>query len=177
MSWMNIARAAKVLALVGFFMPWLLVSCQGQPIATATGWQMAMGEMSAIGDATVAQDADPAWWAILALVLILGGAAATFFLKPPKRAALVLAGAAGAALVLCAVGMNLAISEGRSNAVRPEAGADPAAAQMQSAMAEALRFELRYGYWVTLLGLAIATGAGVLAWQGRELSLSASRAE
>ena len=71
MSWMNIARIAKVVALAGFLMPWLLVSCQGQEIASATGWQMAIGEMDALGDAAASQDADPAWWAILSLLLIV----------------------------------------------------------------------------------------------------------
>ena len=177
MNWMNIARVAKVVALAGFLMPWLLVSCQGQEIASATGWQMAIGEMDALGDAAVSQDADPAWWAILSLLLIVGGLAASLLLKPARRAALALAGAAAAAFLLCAVGMNMAISSARAEATEPQADADPMAAQMQAAMADAIRFDVRYGYWLTLAALFAAAGAGGLAWQGRTLSVAAPRAE
>ena len=177
MNWMTIARVAKVVALAGFLMPWLLVSCQGQEIASATGWQMAIGEMDALGDAATAQDADPAWWAILSLLLIVGGLAASVLLKPAKRAALALTVAAAAAFLLCAVGMNMAISSARSEATEPQAGADPMAAQMQAAMADAIRFDVRYGYWLTLAALFAGTGAGALAWQGRTLNVAAPRTE
>lgn len=177
MNWMNIARIAKVVALAGFLMPWLLVSCQGQEVASATGWQMAIGEMDALGDAATAQEADPAWWAILSLLLILGGLAASVFVKPLKRGAMALTGAAAAAFLLCAVGMNLAISSARAEASQPEPGADPMAAQMQAAVADAIRFDIRYGYWLTLAGLFAATAAGGLAWQGRTLRVAAPRTE
>lgn len=156
LSWMNIARAAKVVALVGFLMPWLVVSCQGTEIASATGLDMAMGTLRSTGDAAAAQDSDPAWWAILALLLIIGGLVATFVMKQARQAALTAAGAAAAALLLCAVGMNMAISEARS-------GGSPEA----SAAAAAVQFDLRYGYWLTLAALLVAAGAGFMAWQGR----------
>jgi len=37
-----VATAASV-ALVCFFLPWVLVSCGGQPVASISGWQLAAG--------------------------------------------------------------------------------------------------------------------------------------
>lgn len=46
MSLMNVARIAKVLALLAFVLPWAAVSCNNVDLATASGIQLIQGTMS-----------------------------------------------------------------------------------------------------------------------------------
>lgn len=173
MNWMNIARAAKVVALLAFVLPWLVVSCNATPLAEATGLDLVTGGIKAMNE-QVSEDRNPQWWAIGALALIVIGLALSFALKPVKRAAAGLGGAAAGALVLCAVGMMLMIgsfkaemAEKMNEPQEPNAMFD--ASGMQQAMADAIRFDVKFGYWLELLALAGATGAAFMAFSGRAL--------
>jgi hypothetical protein len=46
MSLMNVARIAKVVALLAFVLPWVAVSCNTVDIATATGIELIQGKMT-----------------------------------------------------------------------------------------------------------------------------------
>ena len=50
MSWMNIARGLKVLGLVVFLTPWLVVSCQGSPLSEASGVDLISGDLEPPAD-------------------------------------------------------------------------------------------------------------------------------
>lgn len=39
----KVGGSGAAVALVAFFLPWILVSCNGQPIAELSGWQLATG--------------------------------------------------------------------------------------------------------------------------------------
>ena len=39
----NLARIAQVIALIGFVLPWITVSCQGRVLAEVSGLDMALG--------------------------------------------------------------------------------------------------------------------------------------
>src|SRR5690606_33848084 len=147
----------KVVALLAFLMPWLVVSCQGTPLASASGLDLATGSVKAMSG-QASPDASPQWWAALALLLILGGLAASFLLKPVRKAVLTVGGTATAALLLCVVGMMLTIADGKSRIAEEQGGGDAFAREMQQAAASAIRFETRFGYWLTLLALAGAGG-------------------
>lgn len=54
MSWMNIARGLKVLALVLFLTPWLVVSCQGSPLIEASGMDLIAGDLEPPQDSPLA---------------------------------------------------------------------------------------------------------------------------
>jgi len=112
MTWMNIARGFKVIALVLFLAPWLLVSCQGSPLIEASGLQLITGDLEPSQDspfgAMVAQseretatlvppgDDEPGmasiengrWWALAGAVLITVGMGLGLALRPSRRAAL-----------------------------------------------------------------------------------------
>ena len=166
MNWMNIARVAKVVALLAFLMPWLVVSCQGAPLASATGLDLATGSIKAMGEQS-SPDASPQWWALLALLAIIGGLAASFLLKPARRAVLALGGSAVAALLLCVFGMMLTIADGKSRIAEEQGGEDAFAREMQQAAVAAIRFETRFGYWLALLALAGAGGSAFMLYRGR----------
>lgn len=50
MTWMNIARGLKVIALVLFLTPWLVVSCQGSPLIEASGIDLITGDLEPPAD-------------------------------------------------------------------------------------------------------------------------------
>jgi len=39
----KIIGAASGVVIICFFLPWILVSCEGQPVASLSGWQLAVG--------------------------------------------------------------------------------------------------------------------------------------
>ncbi|MBK6704779.1 MAG: hypothetical protein IPG56_14215 [Caulobacteraceae bacterium] len=45
----QIARIGKLVALLGFFLPWVTVSCSNTDILTATGWQLMTGDPQPAG--------------------------------------------------------------------------------------------------------------------------------
>ncbi len=166
MNWMTFARVGKTVALLAFLMPWLVVSCQGTPIATATGIDLAFGTMKTMGEQG-GQDASPQLWAVLALLLIIGGLIASFTLTPVRKAVMATGGAAAAALVLCIFGMMLTVGEGKAKISRQQGGGDAFSNGMQQAAAQGIRFETRFGYWLTLLALAGASGSAFMLYRDR----------
>jgi hypothetical protein len=109
---LNLARGAKVAALLGFLLPWATVSCSGRPVLSVSGADLARGHVGELenvplpgwlGDPleAVRRHAEPDWLIAIAALLIVLGLAATFLL-PRARAAFVGAGAAAAAAVLIA---------------------------------------------------------------------------
>lgn len=173
MNWMTIARVGKTVALLAFLMPWLVVSCQGTPMASATGLDLATGSMKALGGQST-PDSDPQLWALLALLLIVGGLIASFTLKPVRRATMAVGGTAAAALLLCAVGMMLTISSGKEK-LNQQQGGDAFSSGMQQAAAQGIRFETKFGYWLTLLALAGAAGSAFMLYSGRPVPVAVTR--
>jgi hypothetical protein len=49
----KVGGSGAALVLVAFFLPWILVSCNGQPVAELSGWQLAVG--TTVGDGFGAQ--------------------------------------------------------------------------------------------------------------------------
>ena len=163
LNWTNILRGAKVIALVCFLLPWLVVSCQGNEVTSATGMDLAFGSI----DAPQGQDdGGVAWWALLGLLLAAGGLAATFLIKEGLKAGRVAGACAAAALVVIFVGMSMGVMDARSRLNTPTGGSEMER-QMQGAMGQAIRVETKFGYWLTLLALAGAAGAGYMIHTGR----------
>lgn len=134
MGWMNIARGLKVLALVLFLTPWLVVSCQGSPLIEASGLQLITGDIEPSRDSplgsmmaqnqaevmtteagdTEAGASDPAasegiqgarWWVLGGAVLIAAGIVLSFVLRPLKTAATAMLAAGALALAVLGGGM------------------------------------------------------------------------
>ena len=148
-SALNVARVAKLIALVGFFMPWLLVSCAGEPIGRLTGIDLATGGL------TTTQHADPNYWVALSLAAVIAGIVASFVLR--GRAAFpAMAVAALIALVASAIGV--------AN-VSSKLVAEPAKTHSANTVGWV---DLQYGYFITVAGLVAAIGACGMALSGRE---------
>jgi len=75
----QIARIGKIVALLGFFLPWVTVSCSNTEILTATGWQLMTGDpqpagpLAGMAEQNRTEDADPSYVIIAAFGVILIG--------------------------------------------------------------------------------------------------------
>ena len=161
---LNLARTAKLIALLGFLFPWVLVSCQGEPIAHLTGIDLATGglAMPAVGK-TAVQSGHPNLWVVLSLVAVVAGILASFVMR--GRQAIVAMGA-------CAIVALAASAIGVSSVVSAEVPPSPRASNPSLGQSSGLaRVDLQYGYLMTAAGLLVAIGACGLALTRRERGL------
>lgn len=83
----QIARIGKLVALLGFFLPWVTVSCSNTDILTATGWQLMTGDpqpagpLADVDTSNRTDDAEPAVIIIAAFAIILVGLVCSLFTK------------------------------------------------------------------------------------------------
>ncbi|MGD9979005.1 MAG: hypothetical protein AB7H66_12310 [Hyphomonadaceae bacterium] len=87
----QIARLGKLVALLGFFLPWVTVSCSGTEILNATGWQLMTGDPQPAGPLEGVQreetdDAEPAVIIIAAFAVILIGLICSLFTRTQAAA-------------------------------------------------------------------------------------------
>lgn len=202
MSWMNVARVAKVLAILMFLLPWLVVSCNGSPLAEASGLNLAIGKMEPAADSPLsglmeagkAAEADqassrdaaqvedsegvsnarlwvPAGGVLIVIALVLG-----FVLRPASRAAWGACAAAVAALVVLGGGMAWTTQAFKAEMKKEMAEQSQGSSEFEremsglaASMANAIRLEVKPGYWLTLIFLGLGAGAALMAAQGRAL--------
>lgn len=88
----QIARLGKLVALLGFFLPWVTVSCSNTEILNATGWQLMTGDpqpagpLEGMSEQRQAEDAEPATIIIAAFALILIGLVCSAFTRTQAAA-------------------------------------------------------------------------------------------
>jgi hypothetical protein len=175
----TLARVAKLVALLAFALPWILVSCSGNEIAHGNGLELMTGHLqpsqqiadlqTQSGASDQAQrglgKAGPEYILIAAFACIALGLVLSFVLKA-RGAAMTMLATSVLAIALCfgafahiTYAMNQAFEhqerkgEGGENALRRALGE-----QMQSS----LRVEKQEGFWVTIIALvaaAILSGA------------------
>ena len=161
-------RIPKGVALLAFLLPWMTVSCSEQKLVEATGFGLAFGRVSAMGQAAQASDgASMNLWLILALLAIAGGLA-LLFLKGREAAKPVL-GTTVAAIILIFVGTwryskDAILAEAARNG--QNSGADQAALAM-------IQVNWEIGYWLALLSLIVAAVMAWLVMNGKEAEAEA----
>jgi hypothetical protein len=153
MDSVGFARIAKIVAGLGFFLPWLTVSCSGQPIATATGFNLAVGQLSfrnPVNGAIENHSGSANVLLIIGFGVIVGG---LIFSNTEVRQSLKrMLGSSLCAIALVFFGMQIAHAP-------PNPRERTGAGQMfdQSAMGM-ITYTDRAGYFVTLIALAVAAG-------------------
>jgi|GEM_PF-3073098 len=166
------ARLAKIVALVGFFLPWILVSCANQTLASASGVDLAIGSFTVHNPMNGAVEhrnghADIA--VLLALIAAALGLLGTFVLAR-RDAARLMIGTSLAALVLAFVGVQAAHDPQRLKAAL--GGAQQATDALSQGVGDAamatIRVDDQFGYYLTLLALAAAAGCSVAVLTGVE---------
>lgn len=151
----KITGPAAAVATLCFFMPWVLVSCNEQPVASFTGWQLAAGGVvnTALGPQPIS--ASPSLFLILLAALASLGLAFAVYrgLLPIRRAALAWIGLGALSLLLLI--LRFAGAESQASA---DAGVE-------------VGIRLRFGYWGTFLANLALVGGGI-----RELRAARGRA-
>jgi hypothetical protein len=146
---LNLARIAKLVALLGFVFPWVLVSCSGEPIAHLTGIDLATGGLTMQSPGKTAIEAGhPNLWVMLSLAAVIGGIAASFLLQG-RQALLAMATLAIVALVASAIGVSTVVTIDQAATPRQRGASSP----------PLNRVDLQYGYLMTVAGLLVAIGA------------------
>ena len=131
---LNLARVAKLVALLGFVFPWVLVSCAGEPVGRLTGIDLATGD----------QLGHPNLWVALSLAAVVIGLVVSF-LAAGRQAILTMAAAAIVALSASAIGVSSVTTGGQA-----------APSQQASAVGQV---NLQYGYFITVAGLLATIAA------------------
>jgi hypothetical protein len=139
----KIAGGGAAIKLLCFFLPWVLVSCQEQPVASISAWQLATG--GAIQTPFGAQPLTAAPDLLLILLAALGSLALVYLVVKQgfalRRAAMAWIGMASLSVVLM-----LLRFAGAGSSAAAQAGAD-------------VQIDLQFGYWTTLFAcLMIITG-------------------
>jgi len=159
----NLARIAQVVALIGFVLPWITVSCQGRVLAQVTGLDMALGRATVHNPFTgVSQvhNGSPNATIVFALVMILAGLVVSFNFSA-ARTALANVIACGTALLLVAYEVLVSARA----MIRSQAEASPdAGGSLEQGLREAIKVGTGFGFWLTCLALAAAI---YFSWRSR----------
>ena len=161
-------RIPKGIALLAFLLPWMTISCSNQKIAEASGFGLAFGRISAMGQTAGSGDgASMNVWLILALLAIVGGLV-LLFTKGREAAKLVL-GTSAAALVLIFVGTY----RYSKDAIMAEAAKNGSDNGMDQAALAMIQVNWHFGYWLALLSLIVAAAMAWLVMSGKEAEAEA----
>lgn len=163
----NLARIAKVLALLFFVLPWVTVSCGEQTLTTMSGLNLALGQVQVNstlpGGATPSSGTGANMFVVIGALLILAAIAATFILKGSKAAMAGAACSAGAAAVLL-YAVLIDIKAKATSEIASSAG--EAGGMNTQQITEMIRVNIEIGFWLCILALAAAVVLNVLAMRG-----------
>jgi hypothetical protein len=162
----NLARIAKVVALLLFFLPWVTISCAEQPLLTMSGVDLATGHVMMHNPMTGATESPPGanggdMWVIAAALLILAGLAASFLLKGRNG---LIANMAGAGLAAAALAYTVLVRiphSARSGSAG--GGAVTPGGPSPDQIAQMIQIKVQIGFWLTLVALIAAIAFDLLA--------------
>lgn len=174
----NIARGAKAIALLCFVLPFVTVSCAGQPLARITGVQLATGSVPPIGQnapgapagggAASGQGYSVDIFALGAALLIIAGLVVTFMMVRRRAALLAMIFSAVAALLLVFdVFVRIkgaaedqirsgAASGGSGNTTGPGAEFERQMQQQMEQMTQQISVDPAIGFWLCIVALIAA---------------------
>jgi hypothetical protein len=164
----QIARLGKLLALLGFFLPWVTVSCSNTEILTATGWQLMTGDpqpagpLEGMSEEQRSDDTEPSLVIIAAFGVIVIGLVCSLLTRA-QTAAMTMLVTAVLGIGISYYGLENMRSELRREITesRDEAEETPffgreQQSELSSAVASQVTVKEEEGYVVTHSGLLIA---------------------
>lgn len=158
-------RIPKGIALLAFLLPWMTVSCSGQPLASASGFGLAIGSFSSSAPQGMAggpSGGQISIWLIMAILVIALGLIVS--LSKDKKHARIVVGTSAAAVVLIWIGT----SRYSKSAILAEAARKGGDQSIDQAAAAMIRIDWHFGFWLAIVALLVA---GIMAWlahSGRE---------
>lgn len=163
----NFARAAKLVALLLFLLPWVTVSCGQAPIASMSGYELATGTVTVNNPMTGQAEHPPGSQGpdipVLVAALLIAGALVGGFLLSRGLAALV--GMAGSAVAAVLIGYTVFVRiPNETHAAPPPGGGGGTGMFNEQQIAELIRVEVTSGFWLTIVALAAAI---LLDWLAR----------
>ena len=183
MDFNALARLAKLVALLGFLLPWVVVSCSNTEILSATGLQLMTGDIHPAGFADAQQSGDdkpdPNPLVIALFVLIVVAVGASLVTKARVASAILLVGAlGGVGLAFYTIedmraGFERQVEKRQHDSAARDSGgflAPEQANQLQAQVAGMIRIEKQEGFWVTVIALAAAALMALLALTGIRLT-------
>lgn len=161
----NLARAAKLLALLLFVLPWVTVSCGEQTLASMSGIDLASGSATVTNPMTGTAERPPGggqadMFVIAAAILIAASLLATFLLKGRTGAVAAIGGCAAAAVSLCHTVLIRIPAKAQESPALSGAGAE---GMSQQQLAELIRIDVAIGFWLTIAALVAAIVLNVMA--------------
>lgn len=159
-----ITRIGKGVSLLGFFLPWLTVSCAGQPVMTVSGLGLATGTFdlhNPFNGAVQHVTGHPVPLIAFAALLIVAGLVLSFIHAKKEIQAGVLMASSILAAVLAVVGQ---FSVYDSAHKQPAPGSD-LAAQLGALGDQSFQMTNRYGLFVVLGALGVCMVCSLWAFQ------------
>lgn len=144
-------RFPKSIALLAFLLPWLTVSCSGQPIAKASGVGLAIGSIDTIGMDHAQLNGQSAFNILLVAAIIIIAVGLFVAFRKPFRAAILTLGTSIISLAFIGLAMTRYSKSYLANVMDPE-GADPAA----STALRLIEVQYEMGFWICILALIAA---------------------
>jgi hypothetical protein len=172
MNGLALVRIAKVLALVGFVLPWLIVSCSNHQVITASGLDLALGGLAfhnPVNDQVELHAVRPNLLILLAIASAIGGLVVSFVGKANRIRNLAITAAAG--LILSWIGVRTAQSQ-----ILHDITAEVARRRTDFSVEGQISFKAGLGLALTQLGFAAALIVGLFARRGRQVSAGADGA-
>lgn len=145
----KIIGPASAIALITFFMPWVLVSCENQPVASFTGWQLATGGSveTSLGRQPVPLEGSPSLFLVWLAAM---GCLALVYLVYRQR--LEVRKAAYGALGLAALSLLILLAKFATADTQPPTGGPRIDVQLR----------MQYGFWGTVLAYIAVIVGGVI---------------
>jgi len=168
------ARLAKLVALLGFLLPWVVVSCSNSVIASATGVQLMTGHLETVaGEASDKPHPDVVVIAIF-VVIVAGLALATFLRARAASAALLASSILAIALCFFSIEDLRAGITRQAHAHRYDSQlGDSDSAQLRQSIGDIVQVETRPGYWVTVSALGLAAALALANLAGLRITMGA----
>jgi len=168
----NLARIAKVIALLLFVLPWVTISCAEQTLVSMSGVDLVTGNITMTNPMTGASESPPGQnggdlYVIIGAVLILLSLVATFLLKGSKGALVAAIGSAAAAACLAfTVLVRIPNAARTDTAMGGAGGAGGTGGPSPEQIAQMIQVNVQIGFWLVLAALAAAVVLNVLAMRG-----------
>lgn len=157
-------RLPKGIALLSFLLPWLTISCSGQPIVRATGLGLAIGQIDTSGlpVATAnSNDVTANGLLLLAIAVILAGFILLFLRTAKSPLFVVVTSLTALALIL--IGMARYSETGIKQAVASTQNDPP---PFDLALERLIYIDFGIGYWIALVALAVSAVMAFMVHRG-----------